>query len=146
MALPLFVRKYMAPVEVKLVLSALAEETQRIKYNPTWCQNTWIGAGAATVTPRVVEDILRWAKPIKEDIHNGKLPRALMLFMMMNVARDYLASGRFHIYRGTLSMQGDGVRAINSYCLDELTKLGRFTAETKIAAEKATNADIRAVG
>jgi hypothetical protein len=30
MALPLFVRKYMAPTEVKLVLSALAEEKRRI--------------------------------------------------------------------------------------------------------------------
>jgi hypothetical protein len=64
----------------------------------------------------------------------------------MNVARDYLASGSFHINRGRLSMQGGGLKAVNAYCLDELAKLGQMTAEDKIAALKATNEDIKAMG
>jgi hypothetical protein len=146
MALPLFVRKFMAPVEVKLVLSALAEEKQRINDSPEWRQNPWIGAGAETVTSKLVEYLLRWAKPVKEEIHEGVPPRIIVLYQMMNVARGDLASGRFHIYRGKLSMRGDGLRAINSYCLNELTKLGKFTEEERRAAEKATLANIREVG
>ena len=39
MALPLFVRKLMAPVEVKLVLSALSEETRQLNDGPD--QESW---------------------------------------------------------------------------------------------------------
>jgi hypothetical protein len=144
MAFPLFIRKLMAPVEVRLVLSALSEEARRIKEDP----NSALAGGIATniVTPKVVDDILGWAKNIKRDIHNGKPPRVIALFLMMNVARDNLALGMFHISRGRLSMPGGALKWMNAYCLDELTKLGEMTAEEKVAALKATNEDIGAVG
>lgn len=150
MALPLFIRKLMAPVEVKLVLSAFAEEARKLKDDPS----RGLAGGIATgiVTPKVVDDILGFAKQISRDIHNGRPPRVLVLFLMTNVARDYLASGGFAIwagiYRGmnSLSMQGRALYGLNAYCLDELTKLGEMTAEEKIAALKATNEDIGAVG
>jgi hypothetical protein len=65
---------------------------------------------------------------------------------MANVTCDYLASGKYHIYRGTLSMQGQALKEIAAYCYDELTKIGQMTAEDRIAALKATNEDIREVG
>jgi hypothetical protein len=43
-------------------------------------------------------------------------------------------------------MQGQALKWMSAYCLDELTKLGQMTAEEKIAALKATNEDIGAVG
>ena len=144
MTFPLLIRKLMAPVEVSLVLSAHSEEARRIKEDP----NSVLAGGLATsiVTPKVVDDILGWGKSIKRDIHNGKPPRVIALFLMMNVARDFLASGTFHIFRGRLSMSGGALKWMNAYCLDELTKLGEMTAEEKTAALKATNEDIRAVG
>jgi hypothetical protein len=97
MALPLFIRKLIAPVEVKLVLSALSEETLLIIDDP----KRELGGRIATdiATPKVVSDVLDWSKNIEKDIQNDKPPRVLALYLMMNVARDYLASGRFHIYR-----------------------------------------------
>jgi hypothetical protein len=64
----------------------------------------------------------------------------------MNVARDYLASGRFHAYRGVLSMSGEGLEALNRYCCEELEKMGQMTPEEKAEILKVTTADIRAVG
>src|SRR5258708_1879783 len=146
MALPLFIRKLMAPVEVKLVLSALSEEARRLKDDPKLA----LAGGIATdiVTPKVVDDILGWAKPISEEIRNGKPPRAIALYLTMNVARNHLASGEFAIWAGiyrdmnSLSMQGRALYGLNAYCLNELTKLGQMTAEEKNAALKATNEDI----
>jgi hypothetical protein len=150
MALPLFIRKLMAPVEVKLVLSAFSEEVRQLKDDPKRA----LAGGIATdiVTPKVVDNIFGFAKQISRDIHNGRPPRVIALFLMMNVVRNYLASGGSAIwagiYRGmnSLSMQGRALYGLNAYCLDELTKLGEMTPEEKIAALRATNEDIGAVG
>jgi hypothetical protein len=64
----------------------------------------------------------------------------------MDVARDYLASGGYHVYRGRLSMGGEGLRVVNRYCCEELEKLGRITPDEKTAILKATAEDIRHVG
>jgi len=95
------------------------------------------------ITPKVVDDILGWAKQIKGDVLNGKPPRAIALWLMANVTRDYLASGTFHIYRGRLSMQEQALKGMAFYCFDELTKIGQMTVEEKTAALKATNEEIR---
>jgi hypothetical protein len=142
--LPFVVRKLFSPVEVKLVLSAFSEESRRLKENP----ENLLGAslGANLVAPRAREDILRCERQIKRDIHEGKSPRIMVLYLAMNVARDYLASGNFHVYRGRLSMGGQGLRALNHYCCVELEKLGQMTPDEKVEILKATAEDIRAVG
>jgi hypothetical protein len=95
--LPAFVSRLVAPVEVKLVLSALDQEAR--------CLNDGAGASLGTslgidiITPRVRENILRWRNQIQKDVQNGKAPRAIALWLMMDVTRDYLASrldGRVH--------------------------------------------------
>jgi hypothetical protein len=141
MALPLFVRKLMAPVEVKLVLSALSEETRQLNDGPD--QSLGKSIASDIITPKVVDDILGGAKQIKGDILNGKPPRAIALWLMANVTRDYLASGTFHIYRGRLSMQEQALKGMAFYCFDELTKIGQMTVEEKTAALNATNEEIR---
>ena len=104
-ALPLFVRKLIAPVEVKRVLSAFSEEQRHLTdaaFSPS--------LGIDVITQRVIEDILRWSDEIRKDVYSGKTPRAVALWLMANVTRDYLASGAFHVYRGYLSMQGVGTQ------------------------------------
>lgn len=124
------------------MLSALSMEAQLFR------DDRKLGGGIATdiVMPKVVSDVLTWSKSIEKDIQDGKPPRVLALFLTMNVVRDYLASGRFHIYRGRLSMQGAALKGMNAYCLNELTKLGQMTTEEQRAALQATNSDIAAVG
>ena len=129
MALPLFVRKLTAPVEVKLVLSALSEEVG-------------VAPGANIVAPKATENVLGWSEQIRKEVQNGRSPRVLALYQMMNVVRDCLASGKFHIWRGKLSMQGQALKGMNAYCLDELVKLGQMTEETKTAALNATRGEM----
>ena len=76
MALPLFVRKLTAPVEVKLVLSALSEEVRHLN---SGSDRRSRGSAIATgiVTPKVIRDILDWSKEIKADIQKGKPPRVI---------------------------------------------------------------------
>jgi hypothetical protein len=150
MALPLFVRKLMAPVEVKLVLSALSEEARRVNN----------GLATNIVVPRATEDILGHSKPIAKDIQNGRRPRVIALFLMMKAARNSLASGEFAIWAGvrrtppdswgarssSLSLQGHALYVLNAYCLGELTKLGEMTPEDKTAALRATNEEMQASG
>ncbi|MGJ5043121.1 hypothetical protein [Bradyrhizobium sp. HKCCYLRH1062] len=134
----------MAPVEVKLVLSALARECHLISSDP----KRELGGRIALdiIMPKVERDVLGWSKNIGREVNDGKPPRVLALFMMMNVVRDYLASGRFHVVRGRLSMQGSALKGLNAYCLTELAKLGAMTADDVRAASKATNEEIAVVG
>lgn len=108
MALPLFVLKLTAPVEVKLVLSALSEEAWRINNDPR--RGSDASMGADIVAPKVTEDILGWSKQIREDIQNGRSPRTMVLYLMMNVAQNYLASGKFSIWAG-IGIYRDGMKS-----------------------------------
>jgi hypothetical protein len=144
MPLPLVLRKLIAPVEVKLLLSAFSEETRRIRKNPQHLLGA--GLGADLVAPQVREDVFRGVDQAKREVHEGKPPRVIALYVTMNVARDYLASGRFHVYRGALSMSGEGLEALNRYCCDELEKLGQMTPDQKAEILEATTDDIRAAG
>jgi hypothetical protein len=144
MPLPLALRKLISPVEVKLVLSAFNEETRRLKESSQHLLGASLGADL--VAPRAREDIFRCRDQVRRDVHEGKPPRILVLYLMMNVARDYLASGTFHVYRGTLSMSGEGLDALNRYCCKELEILGQMTLDEEAEILRATAEDIRDVG
>jgi hypothetical protein len=144
MPLALVLRKLISPVEVKLVLSAFSEEMRRLEKG----SQASLGSSqrAELVAPQVREDIFRWVDQIRRDIHEGKPPRVVALYLTMNVARDFLASGRFHVYRERLSMPGQGLDVVNRCCCDELEKLDQITPDEKAAILKATADDIRAAG
>ena len=147
MALPSFIRKLIAPVEAKLVLSALSDEMEGIEHGLDNKLRGWIAINI--IKPRVVNDILGLENQIKGEIDKGRPPRVIALYLMMNVTRNYMASGEFAnwagIHRGTLSLakQGKALYGLNAYCLDELTKLGEMTIEQKAAALEATKEEIR---
>ncbi len=145
MPLPLFLRKLIAPAEVKQVLAALDQEKRRID---TMDMSGPFGPslGLDVVKPRVVENILKWSDNIKKDVGNGKPPPAIALWLTMNVARDDLYLGTHHLFPGYLSMPGLGVHALNDYCCQELEKLGQITADEKKAMIEATRKEVRGAG
>ena len=144
MPLPLVLRKLVSPVEVRLILSAFSEETRRLSKSPQHLVGASLGADL--VARQVREDVFRGVDQAKREIHEGKPPRVVALYVTMNVARDYLASGRFHVHRGLLSMSGEGLEALNLYCCEELEKLGQITPVQKAKILEATTEDIQAVG
>jgi hypothetical protein len=101
---------------LRLVLSALSKETRRIKGTSSVGLAGWIATDI--VTPKPTEDVLGWSKQIKNDIHNGRQPRVIVLYLIMNVTRNYLASGKFASIRNanhtmrTLGQHGGRIVAL----------------------------------
>ena len=65
--LPPFVRKRIAPAEVKLVLSALSEEARHLRNGAVLGPSL----GIDLITPRVIEDVFRWRNEIRKDVRRG---------------------------------------------------------------------------
>jgi hypothetical protein len=143
MPLPFFLRRLTAPVEIRRVLKALDAEHRRMKTMGTSLGPSF---GFDIVKPHIIENIFKWADDIKKDVAGGKPPSAVALWLTMNVARNDLYTGKHHIFPGRLSMPGNGVHALNSYCCDELEKLGQITADEKMAIIRATREEIRHAG
>jgi hypothetical protein len=72
--------------------------------------------------------------------------RNACLMGIVRIARDDLASGRDHIYRGTLSMAGDGKKAVFDIAMRELEKAGICTTEVRQLRSQELEEDIREVG
>ena len=75
MALPSFIRKLIAPVEAKLVLSALSDEMEGIEHGLDNKLRGWIAINI--IKPRVVNDILGLENQIKGEIDKVGHPASL---------------------------------------------------------------------
>jgi hypothetical protein len=84
-----------------------------------------------------------WAEFVKEE---KQQPREVCLFAMVNTARDDLAYGHDHIYRGVLSMIGEGKFKVWTIASNELVKMGKLTNEKYDKVLKDVKQEIREVG
>jgi hypothetical protein len=72
--------------------------------------------------------------------------RNVCLMGIVNVARHDLSSGRDHIYRGTLSMAGEGKKRVFNIAMKELEKAGVCTPEVRKLRVQELEEDIREAG
>lgn len=56
-------------------------------------------------------------------------PRTLVFLLITNVIQSILPLGKYHIYRGILSMRGDDLLRLWDYSTKQLTELGYYTSE-----------------
>jgi hypothetical protein len=81
------------------------------------------------IKPYVVKQIKNKEKTIYS-IRNDKIsPQNLVLLIITNVIAELLPTGQYHIYRGILNMEGQGLLELWHYAVDELQKSGFYTAE-----------------
>jgi hypothetical protein len=73
-------------------------------------------------------------------------PRVVCLEMIANIARDDLASGQNHVYRGMLSMAGENKKALYRIAMEELVKFGLGTPETLRERTKELEQEIKEMG
>jgi hypothetical protein len=73
-------------------------------------------------------------------------PRVLCLKIIANMAYDDLASGRYHVYRGVLSMAGENKKALYRVAMEELVKAGLGTPETLRERTKELEREIKEMG
>ena len=72
--------------------------------------------------------------------------RNACLMGIVKIAREDLASGQDHLYRGVLSIVGDGKKTAFHIAMRELEKAGVCTAEVRQLRSKELEEDIREVG
>jgi hypothetical protein len=130
--------------EVKIILSAYKEERKKIGKIEIQLQSPHIGL--QIVDQHIVNAILSSPTAAKKFIHEGEKPRVLALRILNNITSDHVSCGQYHIYRGILSMQGNGLRSLWQYTMDELEKLGALTPETKREATADIAQRIKEVG
>jgi len=63
-------------------------------------------------------------------------PRDVVLYVIVQQCKLLLSSGNYHIYRGVLSGQGNGMCAVFGIALDELVKSG-FANEEQASEQRA---------
>ncbi len=79
-------------------------------------------------------------------IQEKVLTDVLVYTTIKNLAGKYLQSGRYHVYRGTLSMQGQALKSLFVYSTKKLIDLGDFTTEQASEHLRMLENDIRGVG
>lgn len=143
--MPTILQRLFPIPEVRIVLSAYRDEVRRIgKEDDGSILNSV--AGVEMLNEEIVNSIYAGKDAVKQKIANGKAPRVLVLLVISNIAYRNIASGKYHIYRGLLSMQGTCLRVLWHYAMNELGKVGEISAEDQKLADQNLNEAIREVG
>lgn len=143
--MPTILQRLFPIPEVRIVLSAYRDEVRRIGNED---EGGVFGsvAGVEMLNEEIVNSIYAGRDAIKQKIANGKAPRVLALLVISNIAYRNIASGKYHTYRGLLSMQGTCLRSLWHYTMNELEKDGEICAEDKKLADQNLNEAIKEVG
>lgn len=143
--MPTILQRLFPIPEVKIVLSAYRDEVRRIGNEDNGGLFNSV-AGVEMLNEEIVNSIYAGKGAIKQKIANGKVPRILVLLVISNVAYLNIASGKYHTYRGRLSMQGTSLRDLWHYTMSELEKVGEISAEDKKVADQNLNEAVMEVG
>src|SRR5208283_1325789 len=100
------------------------------------------------------EDILKYARqyiPKNSDAINGALSQGQSLkcqafSLVGSIAKEFVYSGRFHVYRGVLNLFGDDYVRIYDRSMDNLSQLHEFTEAEVAKAKMEFKEDISTLG
>lgn len=125
--------RFFPPAEVKVCLRAL-EEVKLL-----FSDSLFSDCASDYVLERVRAILLdKKNKPdlLKAIYEAKRSPRDVALYAIVQQCKLLLSSGDYHIYRGVLSGQGNGMRAVFGIALDELVKSG-FANEEQASEQRA---------
>lgn len=141
---PILQRLFPIP-EVRVALPAYRDEVERIRREVADSVLNAV-AGVEMLNEEIVSSIYAGKEALKQKIANGESPRVLVLLVISNIAYREITNGKYHTYRGLLSMQGTYLRALWQYTTNELQKVGEISAEDRRLADQNLNEAIRTVG
>ena len=136
-------KRLFKPKEVKAALLALGLEQQRIYSNDAFMLHPAFDAIKGEVRDVLVKESEKTVASINKD---GLSPRVLVLLIMTNVLDPKLSFGENHVYRGSLSMLGQGLLNLWSYATDQLLEEGFFDQHEAEDQKKYINDQIKKVG
>lgn len=132
-------KKAFAPKEIKAAYGALDEAAYQF-------QNE-----AFQIIRKVIEKIIQSnqetiIKTIKES--DGRTPREWIYSQIGNVAGDILESGRYHMYRGTLSPMGPGPDLLKIFdtSYDVLLQMNAINLDYANEQKQAIRQNIKEIG
>ncbi|TKW61101.1 MAG: hypothetical protein DI628_00270 [Blastochloris viridis] len=127
--------------DVQSVLQAVKSEGVKIPEN----------AAYASIGREVVEDVLAYVVKNKSEVlgtlqqPNMSLER-MAVCMMYGAASHWLASGRYHTYRGILNSQGKFLHEFANHLLDRRVALQEMNQAQRVAEMQSLRAAIKEVG
>jgi PII-like signaling protein len=87
-----------------------------------------------------VNDVRRLLSDTDKVVHvvqrENTPPRHLVWRLIANVARQHLASGVHHVYRGILGFSGEALQQVHEHALNELERSG-YRSASAIANDRA---------
>ena len=121
--------RFFPPAEVKVCLRALEEVTSLFS-NSLYSDYVLERVRAILLDKKNKPDLLKAIYEVKNS------PRDVVLYVIVQQCKLLLSSGDYHIYRGVLSGQGLGKRAVFGIALNELVKSG-FANEEQASEQRA---------
>jgi hypothetical protein len=117
------------PAEIKVCLRAL-DEIESLFSNSLYSDQVLARVRAILLDKTNKPHLLKAIYEAKNS------PRDVVLYAMVQQCKLLLSSGNYHIYRGALSGEGSGIRAVFGIALDELVKSG-FADEEQAVEQRA---------
>ena len=132
-----FIKKFLAPKEVKAALGILDEASYRFD-----------SEGFRLVREFIEKIIFSEPNKYVDVIQKGMTPRQWVYSAIANIAGDLVESGNYHIYRGVLNPLGDGYDLLKLFdaSIDQLTQIGVLDAKDAKKQKAAIRDNIKSVG
>ena len=132
-----FIKKILAPKEIKAVLGVLDEASY-----------TFNSVAFQLVRDNIEKMILAQPHKFVDVIQKGMSPRQWVYTAITNIAGDLVESGNYHIYRGVLNPLGDGYSLLKLFdaSIDQLTQIGVLDAKDAKKQKAAIRDNIKSVG
>ena len=126
---------------IQEVLKAVKDEGAKIPEN----------AAYTNIGHEVVEDVLAYVVKNKSEVletlqQPGMNHERLAACTMYGAASHWLASGRYHTYRGVLNSQGKFLHEFANHLLDRRVALQEMTQAERVAEMQSLRAAIKEVG
>lgn len=137
------IQKLFKSEEVQLLLKTLDVEIAKIDN----LSNFELSMAYDLIKDELRQTIISNSAIIKRKIGQENVSSLVLAYASIkNLAGAYLQSGRYHVYRGALSMEGQALKSLFIYSSTKLIDLGNFTVEQAAEHLRMLEDDIGGVG
>lgn len=138
-------QRLFTPKEVKAVLLALDFEERKLR---DAIDQPLLGsyAGFKLIRSDIRGLISLNAATVVQKVREGVAPRTVAYLVIANRTAEMLRSGRYHIYRGALSMPGQSLFSIWNVATEELEAAGIHSPEEAVEGRRDFHQQMKEIG
>lgn len=113
-------------------------------------ERTLLSAKSFIIPNEVIEAVRTQLLDVERTVHTVRneavAPRNVVLLLLSNISGEFLGSGRYHVYRETLSMVGHELLNVFNYAVDEMEKAGFHDAKAAQGDRQWIREQVRKAG